>query len=283
MGFSGLRDYKNKVLVRGQSHSATFRKTTAVATTAGVWFDGSNMAGHPVTNFYASTPLKAEYLLGREGIQTGPEVAPYQKYLKRATVMCSAAPVNLLFHDTLLYYPFIDGDSTEEQVFDNTNALTRNTSGHGVMAFVVAQGAYTGGAEFFITYTNQNGVSGRTSKICRSNVSATAGTVISSGPSSGAMSNAWFIPLAEKDTGIRSVQSFTFLTANGGIFSLVLCNPLGTLTIREANVPAEKDFLLDNGMAMPEILDQSFLSFLVLPNASIAGAAVYGNINTVWG
>lgn len=283
MGFLSLSDYSTKVLTNGQSHSSTFRKTTTVATTAGIWFDGSNMSGHPVTNFYASTPLKAEYLLAREGIQHGSNVSTNQKYLKRVTAMCSVAPINLLFTDTLLYYPFIDGDSTDEQIFDNTNVLTRETSGLGLKAYVVAQGAYIGGADFFITYTNQNGVAGRTSKLCRSNLAATAGTIISSGASSGAMSNAWFIPLEDGDTGIRSVQSFRFLTANGGIFALVLCKDLGMLSIREANVPAEKDFLIDTGFNMPVIPDNAYLSFLVLPNASIASAPIYGNIQTVWG
>jgi len=283
MGFANLKEYKTKVVEGGQAHPATFRKTTTVVTTAGVWFDGSMMSGHPVTNFYASTPLKAEYLLSREGIQIGSNVSPNQKFLKNVCAFCSVAPLNLMFIDSLLYYPFIDGDSTDEQVMDNTNPLTRNTDGAGVMAFVVAQGAYIGGAQFSIKYTNQDGVAGRISKTCRSNVSTTAGTIISSGPTTGALSNTWYVPLAQGDTGIRSVESFTFEAANGGIFALVLCKEIGTVTIREANIPAEKDFLLDTGMSMPPIPDQAFLSFLALPNASLAGAAIVGNIKTVWG
>ncbi|MGL6122526.1 MAG: hypothetical protein ACRC1W_05780 [Shewanella sp.] len=283
MGFTRLKDYQTEVVEGGQAHSSVFRKTTTAITPAGLWFDGSTMSGHPVTNFYASTPLKAEYLLAREGIQHGANVSTDTKYLKRVTAMCSVAPLNLLLTDTLLYYPFIDGDSTDEQVFDNTNAITRELSGQGVMAFVVAQGAYTGGAEFFISYTNQNGVAGRISKTCRSNVAAIAGSVITSGPSAGALSSAWFIPLAQGDTGIRSVQSFTFLNANGGIFALVLCKDLGVLSIKEANVPAEKDFLIDTGFNMPVIPDGAYLSFLVLPNSSIASAPIYGGIQTVWG
>jgi len=283
MGFANLKEYGEKVVDGGQSHSSTFRKTTTIATPAGVWFDGSTMSGHPVTNFYASTPLKAEYLLAREGIQHGSNVSPASKYLKRAVFMSSAVPVNLLFIDALLYYPFIDGDNTDEQALDNTNPLTRETTGAGVKAYVVSQGAYTGGAEFFITYTNQAGVSGRTSKLCRSNTSGVTGSIIHSGASSGARSNAWFIPLADGDTGIRSVESFQFLSANGGIFAVVLCKEMSTLTAIEANIPAEKDYFLDTGMSMPSIPDGAYLSFLVLPNASIASVPIYGNIQTVWG
>lgn len=283
MGFRNLREYKQKVIDGGQAHSSTFRKTTTTAAGVGSWFDGSTMFGHPVTNFYASTPLKGEYLLGREGIQTGPSVSPAKKYLKRVTAMCTVAPINLLLTDTLLYYPFIDGDSTDEQFLDNTNPITRATTGQGLNVYMVSQGAFTGGAEFFINYTNQNGVSGRLSKICKSNVAAIAGTVISSGATGGVFNNTWFIPLADGDTGLRSVESVTFLTANGGIFALVICCDLGTLSIREANVPAEKDYFLDTGFNMPVIEDNSYLSFLVLPNASIASAPIYGSIQTVWG
>ena len=265
----------------GQSHSSHFRKTTSVATTAGVWFDGSMMSGHPVTNFYASSPLTAATLLAREGVQHGSNQSPNKKHLKRVTAMCSVAPVNLLWVDLLLYYPFLDGDETAEQFLDNTVTLPRYTDGAGVKAFVVAQGAYTGGAQFFINYTNQDGVAGRISQTCTSNVSTTSGTLISSGIAAGTFG--WHIPLVNGDTGIRSVESFTFLTANGGIFALVLAKDLGALAIREANVPAEKDFLIDTGLAMPEIADGAYLSFLVLPNASIAAAPIYGSIQTVWG
>lgn len=281
MAISSIKDFVTKVVTGGQAHSATFRKTTAVVTTAGVWFDGSMASGHPVTNFYASTPLAAATLLAREGIQHGSNQSPSQKYLKRVTAMCSVARVNLLFMDNLLYYPFIDGDSTDEQTFDNTVTLPRYTSGTNVKAYVVAQGTYTGGAKFYINYTNQNGVAGRISQTCKSNVSTTVGTLISSGVADGTFG--WNIPLMNGDTGIRSVQSFTFVTTNGGIFALVLARELGALTIREADVPAEKDFLLDTGLSMPEINDGAFLNYLILPSASIAAAPIYGSIQTVWG
>jgi hypothetical protein len=112
-------------------------------------------------------------------------------------------------------------------------------------------------------------------------VSATAGTLISSGVAAGTFG--WNIPLAYGDTGIRSVQEFQFLTTNSGIFAVVLCKPLANLTVREANVPAEKDYLLETGFSMPTIKDGAFLSFLVLPNASIASAPIYGSVQTVWG
>ena len=283
--FSSIRDVVTKITDGGQTHTATFRKTTAAVTTAGIWFDGSNMGGHPITNFYASTPLLAANLPGREGIQNGSDQAPAQKHLKRITAMCSVAPTNLLFIDTLLYYPFIDGDSDLQQDLDNSSpgfaTLQRYTDGAGVKAFLVAQGAYVGGVQFFFTYTNENGVSGRISQTITTNTAAIAGSVASSSVSAGNIG--WSIPLQGSDRGIRSIQSCQFITAGGGIFALVLCKDLSMLSIRGADIPAEKDFLLDSGLSMPEIEDGAFLSFLVLPSASIANAPIYGNIQTVWG
>lgn len=281
MSFKSFKDYVDKVVTAGQSHSSTFRKTSAAVTTAGIWCDCSTMPGHPVTNFYASAPLVGATLLAREGIQHGQDQTPNQKYLKRITAMCSTAPLTLLAIDILKYYPFIDGDSTDEQFFDNTVPLPRYASGNTVQAYVVSQGSFVGGAQFFINYTNQNGVSGRLSRVCTSNTSAVSGTLISSGVSAGTFG--WSIPLEQGDTGIRSVESFTFLGANGGIFALVLCKDLGSISIREANIPAEKDFLLDTGIAMPEIIDGAYLSFLALPNGSIAAQPFYGSIQTTWG
>ena len=282
MGFSNLSDYAAKVLEGGQSHSSTFRKTTTAVTTAGIWFDGSMASGHPIANFYASSPVVAANLLGREGIQNGADQSPAQKYIKRITAMCSVAPTNLLFLDLLLYYPFIDGDTTGPQPLDNTVAsLQRYQTGLDVSAFIVAQGAYTGGAQFFITYTNQDGVPGRISQLVTSNTAGVAGSVVNSGPVAG--SRGWKIPLQGKDTGIRSVENFEFLTANGGIFALVLAKDIGVVSILEANVPAEKDFLIDTGLNLPPIADGAFLSYLILPSASVANAPIYGSIQTVWG
>ena len=281
MALNSLRSYNTDVVEGGNSITSTFRKTSAAATTAGVWCDMSTMPGNPVTNFYASSPLVAATLLSREGIYHGANQSPSQKYLKRITAMGTVGPTNLLLLDYLLYYPFIDGDSTDEQFLDNTVTLPRYTTGANVKAFVVAQGSYVGGAQFLINYTNQDGVTGRLSQLCTSNVSTTSGTLISSGIAAGTFG--WNIPLQNGDTGIRSVESFTFLSANGGIFALVLAMDLGHVAIREANVPAEKDFLMDTGLKMPEIQDGAYLNFIALSNATIAAQPFYGSLQIVWG
>jgi hypothetical protein len=281
MSFASFRDFNEKVVDSGQTHSSTFRKTSAAVTTIGIWCDLSTTPGLPVINFYASTPLAAATLAAKEGLQHGQNQSPQQKYLKRITAMSSSAPLSLVLCDYLLYYPFIDGDSIDEQLMDNTVTLPRYTNGAGVQAFIVSQGTFTGGAQYYIKYTNQDGVSGRISTYCTSNSTTVSGTLISAGTGAGQFG--WNIPLAPGDSGIRSVESLTFLSANGGISALVLAKPLASITIREANVPAEIDYLTDLGLGMPEIVDGAYLNFLALPNGSLATVPVYGSIQTVWG
>lgn len=282
---AGISSIRNLVesMENGDSIISSFRKTPSQATALGTWADLSMSPGNPVTNFYASTPLVAAKLNGNEGIYAGQNASPKLKYLKSLqtiTVTAAAVPITMMLCDYLLYYPFLDGDSTDEQILDNTVKLSRYVTGKNVKAFVVAQGSYVGGARFSMSYTNQDGVSGRISKFTTSNSSTFTSTLITCGTTAG--STGPFITLLDGDTGIRSVESFTFETANGGIFALVLCIPIATTTIREITAPVEKDFLLDTGASLPRIYDEAYLNFLVLPNASIAAAPIFGIAEIIW-
>jgi len=148
----------------------------------------------------------------------------------------------------------------------------------------VAQGAYTGGSQFFMTYTNQDGVSGKRSQICTSNTAGTAGNLISGGVAAGQFG--FFMPLAIGDYGIQSVESFQFLGANGGIFALVLCKDLGAVSVLEATTtapPARKDFVLDNVFNAPRIYDGAYINYLALPAGSLAAVPIYGFQTFIWG
>ena len=281
MAFKSIKDLVDKAYIGGQSHRGTFRKIMqGTATTAGLFYDFTMYPGHPVTNFYASTPLVAATLPAREGIQLGQNQSPKTKYVKSVTAY-SAVAANFVLLDYLLYYPFIDGDSTDEQLLDNTVTLPRYTDGRGVKAMLVAQGTYTGNVFYSINYTNQDGVSGRISQRCLTNTWGGSSCVVSSGIAAGQYG--WHIPLAQGDTGIRSIESLTFEAPNGGILSLVLVADLGTFQIREANTPSEKDFLIDQGLGMPVIQDGAYVGFIGSGAASIASQAFIGNIQSIWG
>jgi hypothetical protein len=284
MAISTLKEFEDKVVIAGNSHTGTFRKTMqSTNTAAGLWYDFSMYPGHPVTNFYASTPLVSAILEAREGIQLGQNQSPNTKYIKRMNI-ASSVQANFILLDYLLYYPFIDGDNTDEQVFTNSITLPRYSSGLGVKAMLVSQGSYIGNAFFSINYTNEKGVSGRISQRCNANTWGSSSCLISSGSSATFYPQfGWHIPLAQGDLGIRSVESITFEGACGGIMALVLVADLAAHTIREPFVTAEKDFLVDQGFAMPEVKDGAYIGMIGSANASIASQVFYGSIQTVWG
>jgi hypothetical protein len=179
----------------------------------------------------------------------------------------------------LLFYPLIDMDNMEEQPLVNAVTLPRYTTGECVRAFLVASNPYVGGAQFYIKYTNSDGVPGRMSRIMTSNTGTYIGTIVNSGPNAG--SSGPFIDLAPGDRGVQSVQSIQFLGPNGGLAVLVLVKPIASVLTREANVPCEWDFFLMKS-GLPRIYDGAVLNFIGSVNGSVASQIITGDITAIW-
>lgn len=147
---------------------------------AGRWHDMSYAAGNPVANYYASAPLVAAVLNGREGIDTGPApAAGMRKRLATAMLLPGAGGGSKLFWfaDYCLYYPFIDGDGGAQDL-DNTVPIPRY-SGEGCQAMAVCQGTGLATGVVRITYTNSQGTAGRTADTTL-DLSVTPGVLASS-------------------------------------------------------------------------------------------------------
>jgi hypothetical protein len=111
-----------------------------------------------------------------------------------------------------------------------TAALTRYTSGEGVRAGIVIF-TQVGNTLTTVTvsYTNQAGVSGRTS---------TATSFGSSGTSGSRETNAFIpIPLQAGDTGVRSIESVTLAgtTGTAGNFGVCLYKPLSMISLEDVS------------------------------------------------
>jgi len=286
-GLAGFKAIKNSADDRGKFSVSSFRKVVSNATVAGTWCDLSYSPGNPPANFYAAEPLVATTLVSSKGIDNGGAVAPDKKYLKKLLIYSPSTALQsstFLLCDYLLFYPFIDGDSTEPQAFDNTVTLPRYVTGQGVQAILVSQGAYVGGAQFSITYTNQANQSGRVSPLVTTNTAAFAASLLTGGTAAG---NAGpFIPLQSGDTGIRSVDSITFSSSNGGICALVLVRPIAEIGLQEVTATSVVPSQIENFSEVfspIEIEDGAYLNFLCLPNGSISGGIIQGSLTTLWG
>lgn len=284
----------------GRIHVTTFRKAVAsAATVANDFIDYTYFAGNPPANFYASTPMEAAYVESNRGINI-PNISG--QFLKSITVMSAAASATgtsnqnqrLCLADYLLYYPFIDTDAVgEQQDTIATNSLSRYTDGAGVQMMAVGQSASSAVGTFTVSYTNQDGVSGRTSQSTFTKVIGGGGTIVSS--STNAVSGSHpFIGLQAGDTGVRSVESVTFTAAGGGLMSIVLVKPLfhfystqecrRTTTGNLESYGAASQFESVIHRNPVEIKQGAVLGVIGLGNAgSLASSILAGTLETIWG
>jgi hypothetical protein len=261
----------------GRVNTVSFRKTPSQSSTPGVWCDLSMASGNPSTNFYSGNELTATHFESKKGIYNGDGGFLFETMVQ--TNSSNFASSTLILCDYLMFYPQIDMDSIDTQFMDNAVSLPRYTNGEGVMIFVVAQYPYVGGVSFTVTYTNSEGVAGRTTGLVRCNTA----TNIASFIHSGSFDNSFgaFLPLQSGDKGVRSVEYITFLGSNGGLGALVLVKPLYNTLIRESSSPVEANCFKDSGL-LPQIQQGAYLNFICLPNANITANTITGTIKTIW-
>jgi hypothetical protein len=294
MPFNSVADYADYRDEGAWQQSSYLRTSTPAVGVTGRWVDISVGAGQPVYNAYAGTPLAAEPLTnfnGNRAVYTGPlPGAGKTKHLHTLTVDTTTSITGTFaLCDYLLYYPFIDTDSTDVQTLNNTQTLPRYTDGDGVQCFVVVQ-APTNGAGFnglcTVEYTNSAGVTGRTTTFALIG-SAVVGAIINAGSNAAVATTTQcspFIPLAQGDKGIRSIQSVTMTDPIGGLVSFVLCYSVASIPLFSNVAQTEKTFFSRTGRA-PKIEDGAFLHF-ILTNSGSNGPALgvfRSSLVFVWG
>lgn len=270
----------------GASRTFSFRKTPSQVSIVGVWFDLSMSPGNPVPNYYAASPLISVAMRQSTdgGFFHGSDVSPKQKYLagfQIATSSGTGLPVPILLCDYLIYYPFIDEGTTDEQFVTNSVTLPRYADGEGVRIMAVSVAPRTGGQQFTVKYTNSLGVSGRVTTAVFQNTAAANGSIISSAINN-TVSSMPFLPLQAGDTGVRSIESVTMLGADVGLFTLVLVKPLFQTMLLEQTAPVDVNVLLEKGLMLPEIEDDAYLNLVCLPNGSLSGINFIGTLKYIW-
>lgn len=272
---------------QGRSHIQHFLRTSlnggfGIGTTFG---DASVGGGLPVYNPYLGPALEATQLIGsrNNSIYVGPGIST-ERYLLSVSLTQAGSTgffPAIYFLDYLLFYSYVDLDNTDEQIFTNTVGLPRYTNGEGVRMALVMQTPGTGtGTDATINYTNSDGVAKTVSAGVQSsgaigvNASANNATATTVGP---------FMPLANGDKGVQSVQSIQLGTSLGGGFAvLLLAKPLFTLASNELQSTVEKNFLREQA-ALPRIYDGAFLNYMFNLSANTSNLVpVIGQAQFIW-
>lgn len=276
-----------------------FRKAVAsAATTTNAGVDYSYFAGSPAANFYASAPLVSAHVEASRGIYV-PTVSPAKQYLNNIKIMSAASSATntangrqlLMLCDYLMYYPFVDTDAVgEEQLMEQTVTIPRYASG---VVIAVAQSASSAIGDFTMSYTNQDGVSGRTSQVNKTFVVAGGGQVVNS-LLTGASYNS-FVNLAAGDSSVQSIESVTMTAPGGGLMALVIVKPLMLMFFNQESRTTTSGNIESYGACdefqsvihkagMPEIKDGAVLNFFASGfGGSLASSTLVGTLETVWG
>lgn len=276
-------------LDNGATWTSWIHKTGGpTAGTAGSWCDASMGAGIPKYNAYVGSQLTATALSneGNAGIYLGPDpgagLTRHINALQLQSTSTTLAPAWFVLADYLLFYPLVDGDSTDQQDMSNSATLPRYADGAGVQCMVVVTTPMAANAVATVSYTNQAGVTGRTSTF-QVIGSTNVGVIASSSNSSGAAGSVGpFIPLTSGDTGIRSIESITLASGAGGFFALVLVRPLAHLQLRE-NVTATEIMQLPQRATLPRVFDGAYLNFIYITNQTGVPTTLRGFVEFAWG
>lgn len=285
MGFQNYREI-NEAISNGQTSLFSWRKAPTQTTATNIWFDLSMSPGNPVPNYYAATPLISKRLAQSTdgGIFHGGN-ATNSKHVKSFTALCTtpttAVPLPIIVCDYLLYYPFIDMSTTDTQNLTTSETLSRYTDGEGVQIMAIEVASQIGGVQFYVTYTNSDGVAGRVTPNIRCNSQISVGTLITTAAATAGCAGP-FLPLQGDDKGVRSIESVTFLSADVGLITLVLVKPLFNNTIVDIQAPAERDFTTDFLGLLPEIKNDAYLNMICLPSGTLASGQILGLLETVW-
>ena len=295
-GFTSLDDFINQATTNGKFWRTDWNKLTfgTTAHTAGMWYLLSQTGGNPAASSILGTGTNLAFQALTDatataaGIQHGGDVGGFKQIINASAFSASATTMPAIFMlvDLLGFYPITTVTTTGAQTLNNTVTLPRYTNGAGVQAIVVPS-TVMGAATPTITlgYTNSVGTASRatpsTPALPLGNTAAAVSSVVYSGTGSGKYGP--FMPLANGDAGIRSVQSINLSASYvSGVLNLLLVKPLLTLPMTTIGVAAERD-LLNQVPSLPKVYDGACLAWMMYAGAATpTNSPFYGHLDFAW-
>lgn len=295
-GFTSLDDFINQATTNGKFWRTDWNKLTfgTTAHTAGMWYLLSQTGGNPAASSILGTGTNLAFQALTDatataaGIQHGGDVGGFKQIINASAFSASATTMPAIFMlvDLLGFYPITTVTTTGAQTLNNTVTLPRYTDGAGVQAIVVPS-TVMGAATPTITlgYTNSAGTASRATPSAPAlplgNTAAAVSSVVYSGTGSGKYGP--FMPLANGDAGIRSVQSINLSASYvSGVLNLLLVKPLLTLPMTTIGVAAERD-LLNQVPSLPKVYDGACLAWMMYAGAATpVNSPFYGHLDFAW-
>lgn len=203
--------------------------------------------------------------------------AGFQKWFYNTSFFGTNAGT-IIWADRLFHNGGLDGTVTTAQTVQGSPAspaLTRYNTASTCIGNIIAIEIYTavGSSSIVVnaSYTNQAGVSGRTTK-----------NVFMGGTANSTSPRMIFLPLQAGDTGVLSVQTVTLAnsTLTAGNFGITIFRPLAVVGTEFVSSPGFRDFTV--GLpGIPEVVSGACLFAIHIPNFNGGQADYYGTISLV--
>lgn len=266
----------------------------ASTTGDGQWIDWAFASGQPAFDARIGTAGAFNpFVAQRNDAVWFPSIDPtHERRLQSVTLATVAGGTgqtqcSAWVYDLLGVYPLIDGDSTDEQAFDNSLPLPRYESGQGVVCALVNHVApMLTAADGVISYTDAAGVD-RTALPFRAALTGQNKVVsaLAGGGGAGAPAN---VGLALPGGGVRRVNSLQFSSAPGGLFALYMMRLLQPIANHDGNgtadkIATERCNVALNAWHLPRIFDGAHLGLLLMPSGGARTVSVFGDFTFIWG
>ena len=249
------------------------KTASPVVTGSGFWLDLSMAAGTPKYNPYVGDALAFTPLVGasNNGINTGYGGDSYivRYALGGGGTASGIWPGNAMLLDYCGFYPLVDMDSTDPQLFDNTNWASRYTSGMRLMVVTTIPQTAPSPTQVILEYVGSNGVSATVNFWI--NAMNVAGNINVFSSATGATSGfaCPFVPLSYGTLDVKQLTSVQVSNSSGGFCAFVLVKPVLEVPMYDTITTYELD--LPRNRVPPYVPDGAYLNHIV--NATSTGTA----------
>lgn len=233
-------------------------KTAARTTAATAWFSLFDLAGNPGGGVLAGTSTTAG-VVPTDATAGCPVINAYGGgnigYLSQiefgSSVACRLKIFDMVFKAGA--YAF----NANQVLAAQPSYLSRMPGGSyaDTQIWIEAVAAFTGNISIAITYTNQDGIAGRSTGTVVPGVSPTLGRMIQ-------------LPLQAGDSGVRSIDSVIATVSTAGTFNVLVLRPLWSGRVKIANDGDVHDLAKT---AMPEVMTDAALILAVATDGTSSG------------
>ena len=212
-------------------------------------------------------------------------VSPDTKHLltlSAVTPATTAVPGFLMLTDLLYMYTSCVLTGTPTTLNNGAAKPTRFNNGVGVQCTgIVATAVGAATPALTLTYTDSGGTGSNTGNLTASANSLPVGSCFSGGTV--ATLGSPYMNLANGDSGVRQLDSYTLASGTTGTITFMLHRPIATIPLVAANVAGERDFVF-NMPSLPDIPDDACLGFFLMTGGALtANNQVIVDMKMAWG